>query len=1460
MPLFVDHVGLNTLVNQELDLESNTLHTGSTRFDLGTVVDKSLESISTTAISFAGFRTATASAPFRPGAYQWPTSSTTQQGFSLSTWVNLNPTNGSTNFRTIASGFVDDGTKAHHPSLHNVGGAGFQGQSFSLNFQSGQLRFHLEKSGSTTGNDYAEWLWNVDMEGDYFNKWNHVYVTFDGTVNGSASTKVAAELYINAVSQSLGSFSHNNFTGNLIQAAQAVTVLDHGITANSSGTNTFYELDGKMQHFIIYNSHSTDNTGAGRITKLYNSGVPQVPPDASQILAYWRLGNEPNLTISPGGLPTLGMTLASVSGSTAILQQTERYITVAEGVRGTYNVPTDDPNTSFVGRVSSSLKLAALNTHRNGPYGFSSWQQVRISENPLSRYQRQNNTMTFVRSPAAVRNISRDGTYRVKDRYSSIYSFTESVVTQKAYPLVWNVGRHFKDEDGNVDMDNPRRFSIMSSYANKQIAFANDEVGRLHKYDPTDEQTEYIAIKDMYLENGLNKLDSPLTHWEFIQYRETIFPKSKQQYTKQARHRPNFTRVFKRNRQDRQEIRTRGSCSFGFPVVGGNTWEHKTSIWPLDPETGFLTNTKTNANQVNQYNFPLDEAGGILSNRHSMYRSSLETLKGDLNGTSQNDSDLAAKEIDLLLAPYPIYSRAQSLHTTNSVSTPYGMAISETGSYWISDPYQGVIAFNGGANWDAGQKRQIRKDDGSYESAPKYPFYETYESYANSIKNYGKNYSLIPEYRMSEQIEDYERTEGGIEIDMFEITGATPDLVNSSKRDFFEIFSNTDFMRNFEIIADDHKDFTNGKVLSLRCKAIKKFLPYKGFYPAQRTVDLASRFYESFQNNIRTMGSSSINPASFNYGKQALMTPLFAPGVLFNTIKSGVAVDYPILTGSIITTGSSHPDPSEVHLLSPNGLHTGSFWHKRIPFEALVEPKKHLANFEIGSNEPHPSGSTGAVATWDGEGDEFYSKMANNFLAESINFFLPNGQLSSLVSKKQKDIKLLSGSVYGMRVAMRRSIDGSIKLQRHWNDTTLYKGPQTTGEIDEVKHTFTMYSRPTAFGPPTYGKQNSQGAEYFRPGDTDTRRYIMQTSGSGFLMDHIQDSTTGFNYPFTPPYYHGEGWCHIWFTASAATMTIEEIQNISKFKYTRFDNTSILSKQAAGAIQSYGPQGVLHIDQNALQLSASLNIAGRGTIRGKGDSGRAGSLVVDSALGEENRWVIQTKFETPMLNFNHITGSDHMKIPMYGGATVARGMWHQYGRIPEKDEGVYLEVGPIPDEWQKVVGVGNTRRNGGYIKDMSEALGFSGESLKLGRLADKKEISEAVVAVPFILEEGRRKFFTLDKEKIDTYKIGLTQENLDEYRKLTNGQPSEQIGRSVLNQIKKMKKYIFPPSFDFMTFDTDKVTPVAMYIFEFKHVLSQTDLQDIWQNLPPDIAESQEVSEVAITHPILKKELLGPGG
>ena len=65
-----------------------------------------------------------------------------------------------------------------------------------------------------------------------------------------------------------------------------------------------------------------------------------------------------------------------------------------------------------------------------------------------------------------------------------------------------------------------------------------------------------------------------------------------------------------------------------------------------------------------------------------------------------------------------------------------------------------------------------------------------------------------------------------------------------------------------------------------------------------------------------------------------------------------------------------------------------------------------------------------------------------------------------------------------------------------------------------------------------------------------------------------------------------------------------------------------------------------------------------------------------------------------------------------------------------------------------------------------------------------------------------------------------------------------------------MDKYVFPPKFDFTRFDT--VDPILMYIFEFSADLTQQDIADIWQNLPPDLSEKFETKETVVE----EKELI----
>ena len=83
------------------------------------------------------------------------------------------------------------------------------------------------------------------------------------------------------------------------------------------------------------------------------------------------------------------------------------------------------------------------------------------------------------------------------------------------------------------------------------------------------------------------------------------------------------------------------------------------------------------------------------------------------------------------------------------------------------------------------------------------------------------------------------------------------------------------------------------------------------------------------------------------------------------------------------------------------GMIKNSFFDKRIPFEALVEPEKYLGETSIGSNVVHSLGNSNATASWDGKGNNLYSKMMSNYLAEIPEFFLQGSQLSTIASEEQ---------------------------------------------------------------------------------------------------------------------------------------------------------------------------------------------------------------------------------------------------------------------------------------------------------------------------------------------------------------------------------------------------------------------------------------------------------------------------
>tara|TARA_R110000824_G_scaffold175173_1_gene353465 strand:- start:76 stop:3375 length:3300 start_codon:yes stop_codon:yes gene_type:complete len=871
--------------------------------------------------------------------------------------------------------------------------------------------------------------------------------------------------------------------------------------------------------------------------------------------------------------------------------------------------------------------------------------------------------------------------------------------------------------------------------------------------------------------------------------------------------------------------------------------------------------------------------------------------------------------------------------------------------------------FRGQALWEAGTKAgRYEGEDNTFTVSAKSPFDDDYRTWFSELKPKGQDMSIIPEFKISDHMDFYKNNDydfladnpTGLQIAGVPV-GAAGIPQNESEDDFIKIFSTSDFLRHFDVIRDEHKDFLEPWSIKIKCKVLKKFIAYDGFYPAERTLQMATQFSSSYADNVSYDGEDRANAGAF----RSFLKPMFAPGILYNTIKAGMAVDYPIMTGSYNVASAVNwanftgPDGVNVHDIK-HKAHSASFgivsnsratssadryhwdgWDKRIPFEALVEPERYLAGINIVDDEPSPLCNQDVTASWAGNGNDQYKYMMHNFLAESLNFFIKDGAPTSLRSLPEEQWKSVTpGQPYGMRIKIRRSMGGVKPQSGSWGPFPVPQNVKVYGSGDPqfagggmfdvlgnkgfsfggasktdqtVKENFTMYSRPSAFGPPVLAITASQG------GDAEGWHEGFPASGSDFEFG----AENGIYSSHTPPYYSGESWIDIVFypqglqavsgsgvtatddllgaenvphlfanmieDVAAYVPTVEEISSPvsdeilhggadaspvagSFIRYWRFDQEELLRSDSTinsyhkgdkGESVGYGPQSGPWINRWAMQGDASLNIFEKDT---------------------ETRWVIQSKFETPMLNFNHVTSSDGTltkRADASANATIPKGMWHQFGRIPQEETGVFIEVTDIPSEWldnhpssslipdiggiisgdnrseriQKNIADSNAAAKTYYnnytlpvdagdqthttpaMGSLIDVCGFSTDPAKVGVLSDAASISEAIVAIPFIINGSERKFFSIE-----------------------NVSDEEFASPSVAEQIRKMQIYLLPPKLDFLRND---VPSIAMYIFEFKQELDKNDLSHIWQNLPPKLGSRAEASYSTISHELFTNELMG---
>ena len=253
--------------------------------------------------------------------------------------------------------------------------------------------------------------------------------------------------------------------------------------------------------------------------------------------------------------------------------------------------------------------------------------------------------------------------------------------------------------------------------------------------------------------------------------------------------------------------------------------------------------------------------------------------------------------------------------------------------------------------------------------------------------------------------------------------------------------------------------------------------------------------------------------------------------------------------------------------------------------------------------------------------------------------------------------------------------------------------------------------------------------------------------------------------------------------------------------------------------------------ENAMSITASINPiqAFKSPNPFFDADGDPTSFTAESTM---TRLAIQPRFECPIFDYGDRT---EVALPTYGSGSVVNGTWHQFGKIPAQSKGVFMEIQDIPDEQ-----LSNEKLTGSF----ASLVGFNKAKKKLGQVPSQRTVSEAIVAIPF---------FTLPGGS------GANGNNQIHFYKIDKDKLGANAAVEMKDMQSRMKKYVLPPRFDFNI--NPDLDAVAMYIFEFKHTFNQKDMQNMWQNLPPeslmDIKEPK-LTKKTISHELLPPDFFGP--
>ena len=270
-------------------------------------------------------------------------------------------------------------------------------------------------------------------------------------------------------------------------------------------------------------------------------------------------------------------------------------------------------------------------------------------------------------------------------------------------------------------------------------------------------------------------------------------------------------------------------------------------------------------------------------------------------------------------------------------------------------------------------------------------------------------------------------------------------------------------------------------------------------------------------------------------------------------------------------------------------------------------------------------------------------------------------------------------------------------------------------------------------------------------------------------------------------------------------------------------------------------------------------------------------MPIETTDSSQYKWVIQTKMETPLINYKISSGSSqeilNLDAKYYTSSNDPdplayllqdldlkvkviknniSGIWNRLGTIPTDNQGIELRVVDVPGS-----------------ASLADACGFPKASSKsIGVLTDSKKINEAVVLLPYVnadfgdystvvFNDAEDRFlFKIDEAAINRV-LGVTNYvnlSIQEIKEIVDKKLTINRENSIFKLIKGMVNYNIPPHLNWI-YDKN-IKPFVMYIVEFEHILDKQDLANIWQGTLPKIGTHPEEQTVTFEHFITDDELM----